>query len=348
VIKLIDVYSGNDRTDFQQLVSEGYTGIIFKAGQGGWADVPRYKPDWYREAGEAGLLRGWYWLVDSRITLQNHKNELRNWLDPQTLNNELGFWVDVEKPQISMTDRDYWKTPYAGAQHVMNFCGFLTGLGVRPGIYTGPGAYQTVAGGADQATHEYLAQFPLWTAQYPYVYIPYISKPTMYGAWTKWTFWQYREGPDINIFNGSDEEFSELFGDNIPPIIEPGEDMATYVSHTDIMSLREFHADHVRGTKVGTIAKDKVVVGDEIFTYFVAFDYAQVGDQWFHITQIDDSLVNLWVAVIHQGRTYGEVSGFTQPPVEPGVLPDIPIKFEAGDDISYYKQTVTMTLKPVK
>ena len=43
MIKLIDVYSGNDRTDFAQLVSEGYTGIIFKAGQGGWADVPRYK-----------------------------------------------------------------------------------------------------------------------------------------------------------------------------------------------------------------------------------------------------------------------------------------------------------------
>ena len=97
-IKIIDTYSQGE-FDPLKWKSEGYSGVIFKAGQGGWADVPRYHRDWWDRAGQAGLLRGWYWLVDSRYPLQNHKNEIRNWFaDLQKLNDELGFWVDVEKP----------------------------------------------------------------------------------------------------------------------------------------------------------------------------------------------------------------------------------------------------------
>ena len=336
MIKLIDVYSGNDRTDFQQLVSEGYTGIIFKAGQGGWADVPRYKPDWYREAGEAGLLRGWYWLVDSRITLQNHKNELRNWLDPQTLNDELGFWVDVEKPRISMSDNEYRQTPYAGAQHVMNFCGFLTGLGVRPGIYTGPGAYHTVAGGADQATHEYLAQFPLWTAQYPYVYIPYISKPTLFGAWKTWTFWQYREGPDVNIFNGTDDEFYSRFGETTEP---PGEPMETKYAGKVILRAKYRPEPNTSNVAYGVLDAGTEVNIDDVIVY------EEGKNVWCHIVYP----VTGWMASYYPG--YPKILDYWetyQPPVEPGVLPDIPVKVVFGDNITYYVQEITATLKPVK
>ena len=247
-MKIIDVYSGNDKTDFDRLVREGYSGIIFKAGQGGWADVPRYKEDWWDKAGQAGLLRGWYWLVDSRVSHVSHKRELKQWLDPAKLNDELGFWVDVEKPQISMKEGAYRKTPYAGAQHIKDFIGFLQGLGVKPGIYTGRGAYNLCVGGGHDA---FFSQFPLWTAQYYYVYIPGVSKPKMYGGWKTWEFWQYREGPDVNIFNGTDDEFFNRYGtvehpapppvpnDETPPVIERPKVVVTVTGDVDVSIERK-------------------------------------------------------------------------------------------------------------
>ncbi len=32
----------------------------------------------------------------------------------------------------------------------------------------------------------------------------------MYGSWTNWVYWQYREGPDVNLFNGTDDEFWQM------------------------------------------------------------------------------------------------------------------------------------------
>jgi GH25 family lysozyme M1 (1,4-beta-N-acetylmuramidase) len=226
-IKFIDLYSGNDPFKPEKIMADGYTGVIFKAGQGSWADCPRYRKDWWQRAKDAGLLVGWYWLCDSRYHSSMHIHEMEAWKIFNDVG-QLGLWVDMEKPMIAMTETTYWKTPYAGYKNVVDFVYLLHGKGINPGIYTGPGAYELIMRGAPKSAHDYLAQHKLWTAQYPYVYIPGISKPKLYGSWQAWEFWQYQEGPDINIFNGTDQQFYLSYGGYVspnpppePPVIIP-------------------------------------------------------------------------------------------------------------------------------
>ena len=222
MIKLIDLYSGNDFNP-GQIKMDGYSGVIFKAGQGSWADVPRYKPEWWKMAKDAGFLVGWYWLCDSRYHSSAHIDEMNKFKIFQDVG-ELGLWIDVEKPRISMSETEYWATRYAGHTNLIDFAYLITLNGITPGIYTGPGAYNLVMRDAPKTAHDYLAQFDLWTAQYPYKYEEGVSKPSLYGSWKEWTLWQYREGPDVNIFNGTDEEFIEKYGEVHEPI-PGGEDV---------------------------------------------------------------------------------------------------------------------------
>lgn len=217
-IKVIDLYSGNDFKP-ENLIRDGYIGVIFKAGQGGWADVPRYQPNWWKLAKDYGLKRGWYWLCDSRHKSADHIKEMKKWNIFADVG-ELGLWVDVEKPRISMTESDYWATPYAGHKNLVDFVYLIETQGVSTGIYTGPGAYELVMRGAPALDHEYISKHKLWTAQYPRLYVPGISKPSMYGKWTNWEWWQYREGPDVNIYNGTSEQFEEIYGKTLPTIPE--------------------------------------------------------------------------------------------------------------------------------
>jgi hypothetical protein len=209
MIKLLDTYSGGAFTP-DKWKAEGYTGVIFKAGQGQWADVPRYHPEWWTRAKEAGLMTGWYWLADSRHKSADHITEMER-VNLFADLGELGLWLDVEKPVISMTEAGYWSTKYAGYKNVIDLAYLLKLKNIHFGIYTGPGAYELVFRNAPKDAHDYIAQFDLWTAQYPYVFIAGISKPKLYGSWKTWTLWQYREGPDVNIFNGTDAEFFLYF-----------------------------------------------------------------------------------------------------------------------------------------
>ncbi len=214
MIKIIDLYSGNETTNFDKLALEGYKGVIFKAGQGEWPDVPRVHPTWWKDAQSAGLDRGWYWMVDSRYrpSLQIEAMKMATKLDF----GELGLWCDCEKPYDPMKDVDYWKTPYSGFNPIYDF---MYGVQMTcaskfpfmlPGIYTCPGFWYLIAEKMPLASQQWFARAPLWTAQY-YWHWTENSKPKLYGAWDKWTLWQYRSEPDIDLFNGSEEDYNTLF-----------------------------------------------------------------------------------------------------------------------------------------
>ncbi|MBU1778022.1 MAG: hypothetical protein KJ899_15460 [Gammaproteobacteria bacterium] len=227
MIKVIDLYSGNPR-DFDEALSGQFAGVIFKAGQGDWLDVPTERPDWWKIAGDKGLLRGWYWVCDSRYHSSKHIDAIKHWRDDWKidLNAELGFWSDVEYPYFSMTYDQYWATPYAGHRNVVDFHYLLSVNGIDAGFYSADGVYNDIMKGASAADHDYLAGFRMWPANYPYIYIPGISKPRMFGHWKTWTFWQYHGNPDYNDFNGTEEEFYAMFGgEPIPPEPPPGENM---------------------------------------------------------------------------------------------------------------------------
>jgi len=218
MIKIIDLYSGNSR-DFVEALNGTFSGIIFKAGQGDWLDVPSIKPDWWQIAGDKGLLRGWYWVCDSRYHSSKHIDAINRWRDAGKLdlNAELGLWSDVEYPYQSMTTEQYWATPYAGHKNVVDFHYLLETNGINAGLYSADGVYNEIMKGASVADHDYLAKFRMWPANYPWIYIPGISKPRMFGRWSTWTFWQYHGNPDYNEFNGTEEQFYELFGGGVVP-----------------------------------------------------------------------------------------------------------------------------------
>lgn len=212
VIKLIDFYSGN-RFDLQAVKDDGFTGVIFKAGQGVLADVPRIHPEWQDEARDAGLKVGWYWVPDSRVEGSRQVEAIDEWLPDF---GELGLWMDAEKPKISWTYEEYWATRYAGQQTIYNIMVGVQQLGRSwfphglPGFYTNPDFWYNVFHKLPIEIQDWYSQALLWTAQYPYVWTTF-SRPTMYGRWDKWTLWQYRGEPDIDIFNGTEEEFNNIF-----------------------------------------------------------------------------------------------------------------------------------------
>ena len=209
-IKFIDTYSNGEFNPIKWKL-EGYIGVIMKGGQGMLANIPRTNPTWQKEAHDAGLLTGWYWVCDSRYKSADHVSAMEQCGMLKDLG-ELGLWIDVEKPQISMSEPMYWKTPYAGHRNLVDLVYLLKLKKINPGIYTSPGMYALVCRDIGQKDKDYLAQCPLWTAQY-YSGIKLLTpaldprKPRLYGSWTKWTYWQWMESPDVNIFNGTDEEF---------------------------------------------------------------------------------------------------------------------------------------------
>jgi len=259
-IKIIDTYS-NGEFDPAKWVAEGYSGVIFKAGQGAWADVPRYHPDWWQRAKDAGLKRGWFWLCDSRYHSSKHLDEMDKWNLFADLG-ELGLWADVEKPVISMTETDYWKTTYAGPSNIVDFVYLVRQRGHKIGVYSGPGAFELTTRGATKSQLDYLAQCDLWTANYPYNYVEGVSQPTLYGSWTTWTWWQWREGPDVNIFNGTEAEFEAKYGASV--IVPPPPAGASMYTGTVLTSLNIRPSADTSQVAIGKLSVNDVVTADVV------------------------------------------------------------------------------------
>lgn len=307
MVKLVDIYSGNTRESMADLKAQGYSGVWFKLGQGGWADVPRYQPTWWDEAGAVGLLRGGYWLCDSRYHSSYHMDEIRKWDIKNKFIGELGFWVDIEKPQKTMTEAAYYATPYAGAANLVDFIYLLELDGFKPGAYSGPGAYELVTRGAPKSTHNYIARLPLWSAQYN----NFITEPDLYGSFTTWEFWQKSEGPDINVYNGTDEEFVAKYGGVVPP---PPQENQMDVKADIKVNIRADHS--TSSADVGDLNVGASAVVSELWETGVTkgTDY----EQWARIP-------TGWVAVWYRGSGVGgklcTLTGTLTPPPPPAGLP---------------------------
>jgi hypothetical protein len=279
MIKIIDIYSGNEWWNPQKALSDGYTGVIFKAGQGVLPDVPRIHPSWAKDAHDAGLFVGWYWMMDSRYKPSRQVDMLVKTLG--TSFGELGIYADCEKPNLAMKDADYWKTLYPGMKHIVDFIYLLEiQTRIRAGVYTSPGFWNLINQRPNQTYINYLAKSRLWTAQYPWIYIPGISKPTRYGGWDKHTFWQYKERPDINLYNGTDEEFNTEFSGMFVPPTEPPAYTVMYVNASIGLNVR----DEPNGDKIGALRNHARV---EVKTTMSG---------WSEIISADESPMSGWVS----------------------------------------------------
>ncbi len=200
-IQILDLYPGS-KFDLDLELNTGTDGVILKAGQG------QLEYAWLERAklcAQAGLPWGVYWVVDARYSPESHKAAIKA-VFPDGNFGPLGIWLDVEKPQWMMTDSAYRRLPYAYYKTVESIVqGIIAHSGKKPGIYTSLSAFKLCFGIVPQIKLEWFAELPLWTAQYK------VSAPQLYGAWQKWTLWQYQKNPDYSVFNGSEIEFRSEF-----------------------------------------------------------------------------------------------------------------------------------------
>jgi hypothetical protein len=220
-IQIIDIYGGNEWWNIDTAKKRGLRGVIFKAGQGGWATYPKA---WIGECVKADFPFGVYWLIDSRYDSGYHVGAIKNAF-PDRYFGRLGWWWDIEKPRTTMTDTDYWKTPYSGNGLIQSVIEKFAGWsGEYGGIYTSPGMAARLGWGGTlfryKALYKILSQMPLWVAQYN----NRISRPDKIAPFgDAWTFWQYRERPDYNYFNGDETAFNQWLDghDYYTPVSDP-------------------------------------------------------------------------------------------------------------------------------
>ena len=133
------------------------------------------------------------------------------------------LWSDEEEVAIAVT----------GAQLAAQYKAWLDGvesaMGIKPIIYTSKSKWVYTG------YPTWASRYKLWTAQYPYnpdgqavpLYVPY-------GNFVSWWGWQYSESAtvqgfkgDINVYNGTEEEWIEQYGGGAIPPEPPGETMVT-------------------------------------------------------------------------------------------------------------------------
>jgi hypothetical protein len=301
-IKIIDIYSGN-RINFFNLAAEGYTGVIGKGGQGEWPDLPRVNPNWYKDAEVAGLLWGIYWLVDARHKPSFQVEALKkatnmNW-------GPLGLWSDIEKPMISMKDRDYNKLPYAGWRGVNDWMLAVQRIGASqfadhlPGSYTSPGAFDLILADAPASMLEFFAKSPLWTAQYYWLYLFGISAPSKYGKWMESNlhWWQVKESPDVNYWMQTDEKYNATYPlFTLPPVDDgAGSGREAYVT---LSASRGLWVRKGPGKNYDLAAHDPLYPSDVVRIVEVAEPTGPLGDRWGKIAS------EQWAAMRYSNTEY--------------------------------------------
>ena len=286
-IRMLDVYAGNVWDPVQEK-ARGIRGVICKAGQGGFYSLP---PTFISDCENNGLDWGLYWLIDSRFDSGYHMRAIKQ--NCADLNfGPLGWWWDCEKPQVTMPDRVYWRTPYSGNGLLESVIDKFTGWsGKSSGIYTSPGFAKLLSWNSivfkSRGFAKKLAAMPLWVAQYN----DFVMQPDTFGLWTDWVWWQFREGPDDNYFNGDEERYQALLEGYEPPPPQPppaNKYTGTVVSGSGV-NVRT--GASTAFNKIGSLSKYTEVVGTEL-------NEVSATETWLKITYPMDG----WVASKYNGQ----------------------------------------------
>jgi len=212
-------YQDNNGTpqqiDFSKMVGQGADFVIVRAGQNLWPD-PDFNYNW-KNAKIVGLPRGSYWFYDSRVSPEKQAEIFASMFKADMP--ELELWLDIE---------EHYGGPYAGYKNWKKFLDKLIQLlpQARIGIYT---SYGYIAGVIPAAEFPYFAKFPLWLASWNPV-----DKVDVPLPWLSCLYWQWGTPTwgiawgcesfeiDMNLFNGTKEEFLKLYNltdqtETIPP-----------------------------------------------------------------------------------------------------------------------------------
>ena len=295
--------------------------VFLKVSQNVWKD-PEFETN-YAEARREGLGIGGYVFFDGRKTPQEQANTVIAAMQGKYFDMEL--YVDWERS---------YSGAYEGLANVVKLMKLLEAAGIpckAVGLYTGYYWFIEKSNASlHAAEYAYLKIKPLWLAWYASASVVRIPAP-----WTEWTLWQYGTPTmqwgqptaeiDMNKSRFTRSEFTNRYLGAVTPPPDGGS--MTYVKGTTIA------ADSAGGLKVRNAPVTGTVLG-----------YLPFG------TQVEGSLENGWIKGTFNGLNgfiAAEWVTYTVVPAPPTPnLPDLPISIVLGDDVTYIKQTVTVTLKP--
>jgi len=192
-----------------------------------------------------------------------------------------------------------------------------------------------------ETDREFFTQIPVWTAGYPANPDDFDSVPAGYiPDQTKWGpvwLWQYSDkgivegiegGVDLNWMS---PEILAYIGEPTQPPQESNE-MYNFVSTTNQMSLR--NGPSIQDEKIQSYAPGTIFAGDFLQFYPVPARDAFIGDFWLHVTEVAGVAVDGWVAVVHQGVKYGDVTVVNGNPTK--IFPDV-ITAKIDDETQDYE-----------
>lgn len=303
---------------------------ILRIGQNTWADTSFAR--FYDEAKARDIALGGYWFFDGRASPDQQLAVIKAQMNGRSF--ELELFVDWEKN---------YGGAYEGLPRVVELMQKIEAAGIRckaVGMYTG---YYWFTGNSSAAVnaaqYTYLKQRPLWLAWYASASAVKTPPP-----WVEWTHWQYGTPSlswgqptaeiDANYFNGSRAQFEQRYLGAVIPPVNGGNDMAELFLGTVVaagLNVRSMPSSE-GNTPIGRLTAGQRVIGSE------------KSNGWWRLLYVDHA------AVTRESWAYeGTGNGFIR---QDGVipmaasLPELPWRFEIGDDITYLKQVVNGVLKP--
>lgn len=189
----VDVSYWEPRVDWAVLRAQGFKFALVRATSGvGYVD-PKFKPHW-EGARKEGFLRGAYHYL---IANQDAKQQADLFIS--NISSDRG-----ELPPIIDLEDKYNEN--ASNTMIIDCCKAVLdrvekAFGMKPMIYSRT-QYLNVHVSRNGKAPSWAADYPLWLAQYPYVFDPNMhpnkNMPTQAAGWQDWKFWQYSETTLVN------------------------------------------------------------------------------------------------------------------------------------------------------
>lgn len=254
-----DVSSYQTSIDFDKLLDRGIWFIIARASIGVYPDS-KYQQ---HKAGaiQYGLPFGAY---HAWIPTTSAANNAATMVKAQPTRPPVGAWLDIEAHADNLT----WLQT---SEHIYQTLEYLDKTYGLTGIYTNQEAWQRLIHPSYYDKLR-LAERPLWVANY---FTDFVLNPHLPLSWPSFDFWQFsaETGPyaaqaiefgvsgakslDIDVFNGSVEEFQEFVGGVIEPPEPPGEP-PMQIKTKVVCNIRN-NPDLTAGSDVGNLEAGKVL-----------------------------------------------------------------------------------------
>jgi len=218
----VDVSYWEPKVDWSVLRAQGFKFALVRATSGiGYVD-PKFKSHW-EDARKEGLLRGAYHYL---IANQDAKQQADLFISTiRADRGELPPIIDLEdKYNENATNTKIIDTCKAVLDRVEK------AFGLKPMIYSRT-QYLNVHVSRNGKAPAWAKDYPLWLAQYPYVFDPNMhpnkNMPTQAVGWQDWKIWQYSETAlidgvtsdigaptecDLNWFRGSEADLYAFAG----------------------------------------------------------------------------------------------------------------------------------------